>query len=252
MSIFLLIVVLALSAFTHLWNTVGFPSVHPDEAAYMRRAIVVLEGTGPIDKSYSHSPYDHPFFGQLFLAGIFRMIGYPDPFIHSIGKGDLNSIEMLYLVPRVLMGILAVIDTFLVYKIAERRYNRNVAVIASVLFAVMPMTWLLRMIMLESIQLPLILSAVLFATYIIRDSKKNSNEINKNENIATSLISGIFAGLAILTKIPGISFIPLVGFLVYINNMRGLNVLWPCFVAFILISLIWPIYAISVGDFNSW
>ena len=252
MSIFLLIVVLALSAFTHLWNTVGFPSVHPDEAAYMRRAMVVLEGSGPIDKSYLHSPYDHPFFGQLFLAGIFRMIGYPDPFIHSIAKGDVHSVEMLYLVPRVLMGILAVIDTFLVYKIAERRYNRNVAIIASVLFAVMPMTWLLRMIMLESIQLPLILSAVLFATYIIRDSKKNSNEINKNENIATSLISGIFAGLAILTKIPAISFIPLVGFLVYINNMRGLNVLWPCFVAFILISLIWPIYAISVGDFNSW
>jgi hypothetical protein len=42
----------------------------------------------------------------------------------------VNSIEMLYLVPRVLMDILAVVDTFLVYKMAERRYNRNVAVIA--------------------------------------------------------------------------------------------------------------------------
>jgi hypothetical protein len=65
------------------------------------------------------------------------------------------------------MGMLAVVDTFLVYKIAERYYNiKNIAFITSVSFAVMPMTWLLRMIMLESIQMPFILLAVLFAIHI--------------------------------------------------------------------------------------
>jgi len=54
-----------------------------------------------------------------------------------------HSIEILYLVPRLLMGLLAVLDTFLIYKISELKYNRNVALFASVLFAVTPLTWML-------------------------------------------------------------------------------------------------------------
>ena len=42
------------------------------------------------------------------------------------------------------MGLLAILDTFLLFKITERRYGIAVALIASVLFAVMPMTWVLR------------------------------------------------------------------------------------------------------------
>jgi hypothetical protein len=55
-----------------------------------------------------------------------RGFGYPDSF-HPSANGDvLHSIELLYLAPRVLRGLLAVeVDTFLVYEIAERRYNRN-------------------------------------------------------------------------------------------------------------------------------
>jgi hypothetical protein len=52
-----------------------------------------------------------------------KLIGYPDSLKPSIG--DMHSIEMLYFVPRVLMGILAVIDTFLIYKISEFHYNRS-------------------------------------------------------------------------------------------------------------------------------
>ncbi|HEY6883460.1 MAG TPA: hypothetical protein VI278_05425, partial [Nitrososphaeraceae archaeon] len=121
--------------------------MQPDEGIYMRRSMHVLQGLGPQDPAsrFDHSQastssYDHPYFGQMFLAGIFKLIGYPNSLVNTSAKTDdtLHLIEMLYLVPRVLMGLLAVVDTFLVYKIAERRYNRNVAVIASVLFAVMP------------------------------------------------------------------------------------------------------------------
>ena len=66
---------------------------------------------------------------------------------------------MLYAVPRVIMGILAVIDTFLIYKISEIRYNRSVALIASILFAVMPLTWLTRRRYLDSIMLELFMCA---------------------------------------------------------------------------------------------
>ena len=73
--IFLMAVPLILSAFTHLFNPIGFPCVHPDEGVYMRRAMYVLKGLGPQDPYY---PYDHPYFGQLFLAGVFKLIGYPN------------------------------------------------------------------------------------------------------------------------------------------------------------------------------
>ena len=81
------------------------------------------------------------------------------------------------------MGILAIVDTFLVYKIAEFRYNRNVALIAAVLFAVMPLTWLIRRILLDSILLPFLLSSILFSIYIRRNPIKNSiNNVSKTSN----------------------------------------------------------------------
>ena len=83
------------------------------------------------------------------------------------------------------MGILAVVDTFLIYKISERRYNRNVAFIASVLFAVMPLTtWLIRRILLDTIQLTFLLSSILFAVYIQKNpqitmiAKKNKEKFH--------------------------------------------------------------------------
>jgi dolichyl-phosphate-mannose--protein O-mannosyl transferase len=153
----------------------------------MRRTMQVLKGMGPQEstKTYPH-PYDHPYFGQLFLAAALGMIGYPtslpahilnpssSSFSHTtlVNHKLVNSIQMLYLIPRVLMGLLAIVDTFLVYKIAERRYSRNVAVIASVLFAVMPSLLYTRWILLDSILMPLFLSSILFASY---HYKKESN-----------------------------------------------------------------------------
>ena len=76
------------------------------------------------------------------------------------------------------MGILAVIDTFLIYKIAERRYNRNVAFIAAILFAVMPYTWLIRYVLIEPIQLPFLLTSILLALYSgNRAKQKGSKDI---------------------------------------------------------------------------
>ena len=148
-----------------------------------------------------------------------------------------------------LLGILAIIDTFLIYKIAGNLYGKKVALIASILFAVMPLTWLIRRVWLEPIQLPFILSSILFATYIKINDKTNENKNNKL-NLAV-LFSGVFLGLAILTKIPAITMIPLVAFLIYTgrNNLKRLLLL---FIPVILIPLIWPAYAIYNGQFDFW
>jgi hypothetical protein len=270
-SIFLLSIPLMLSAFTHLWNPIGFPAVWVVEGQYMHRAMQVLED---FNYHYKQSsiypyPYDHPFFGQYFLAGMLAVLGYPES-LHlssssstttaAIARGDMtHSIEMLYLVPRVLIGLLAILDTFLVYKIAERRYNSNrtIALIASILFAVMPITWVLRKILLESLLLPLLLSSILFALYASKDQIRNYNNnkrllIIKNKNILLVLLSGIFLGLAILTKIPIFTMIPLVGYLVYTSSNKNWKILGLWLIPVILIPLSWPVDAIINGDYDLW
>lgn len=207
---------------------------------------------GPEDVlSHYDRIYTHPYFGQTFLAGALAIIGYPDSLHPS--AGDVHSIEMLWLIPRVIMGLLAVVDTFLVYKIAERRYtnnnNKTIALVASVLFAVMPISWITRMVLLDSILLPFLLSSILFADYL-KDSKYNHNS---NKKIAIIFLSGIFLGLAIFTKIPAFTVIPLVGVLIYTNSsshkLRNLG-LW--FIPVVSIPLIWPGYSLAAGQHDQW
>jgi hypothetical protein len=224
--------------------------------------------------------YDHPFFGQFFLAGVFAIIGYPDLFSTNSPSSEIdanNTIKILYSVPRILMGLLAIVDTYLVYKITEYRYNKTVAFIAAVLFAVMPITWILRKILLESILLPFLLLSILFALY--SNNKDNTiqfkfKSINRNfwrsqENQCTTflvLLSGIFLGLSIFTKVPVIAMIPLVGYFICVrtntywsynnkdSNHQRIDAkrlgIW--FIPIILIPLIWPIYSILADDFDLW
>jgi hypothetical protein len=256
----------------------------------MRRAMEVINGLGPQEsKDVFPNPIDHPYFGQIFLAGALQLVGYPNslnPYVITTGTtstGDaVHVTEMLWLIPRVLVGLLAVADTFLIYKIAERRYNnKTVALIASILFAVMPLSWMTRRIFLESIQLPLILSSILAAVYL-KDSKRIQNTALpvigiKNPNAfkiaSLVLLSGIFLGLAIFTKVPAFTMIPAVGFLVYTNvgsndklhsyskrllrlfhlNIINIKMLGLWFIPVILIPMIWPLYSVYVGySFDYW
>ncbi len=148
----------------------------------MHRTMHVLKGLGPEEGAY----YDHPFFGQLFLAGVLGSIGYP----HSLNLSNgTNSVSMIYLIPRILMGLLAVADTFLVYKIAGTRYGKNVALVSAALFSVMPITWIFRRILLDSILLPFLLLSIL-AALRSKDSKHGTWWV---------LLSGACIGLAIFT-----------------------------------------------------
>ncbi|HXW12231.1 MAG TPA: glycosyltransferase family 39 protein [Nitrososphaeraceae archaeon] len=253
---FLLGIVLILAAFTHLWNASQFPGTHIDEGHYIRRALHVLSGLGPQENS---SNYDHPFMGQIVLAQLFGIIGYPNSLNPST---SVESIEALYAVPRIFMGIFSIIDTFLVFMIGRYCYNKNVGLVASLLFAVMPMSWQLRRVVLDSIQLPFVLSSILLAFLI----KEHLTNYGHKKITLIILLSGIFLGLAIFTKIPAIFIIPFVSYLIikysrnkikYSNEdhkqknytLKNLGI-W--FIPVILIPLIWPAYAIYLGDFDKW
>jgi hypothetical protein len=250
--VFLLITPLALSAIIHLWNPSGFPFPAYDEGTYLGRSVYLMEGLGPQEP---YSGYDHPYFGHLFLASLFSVIGYPDSLDPS-SYADKNSLQMLFLVPRVLMGILAVVDTFLIYKISELRYNRSVAFVASVLFAIMPITWLTRWILLDTLQIPFFLLSILFALSCrSAPSGGNHDKVNNNNNkILKILLSGIFLGLAIFTKVTLFTMIPLVGFLVlkHCSSTRRLEVIGLWLIPVVFIPLLWPAYAISIGQFQNW
>ena len=105
---------LILSAYTHLWNPIGFPAVWVVEGQYMQRAMQVLEGEGLHEPRniFAHF-YDHPFFGQIFLAGMLAATDYPSSPTKS-SPLSINSFALLYRGPSLFMGILALFDRFLV------------------------------------------------------------------------------------------------------------------------------------------
>jgi hypothetical protein len=256
----ILFIPLVLSSFTHLWNLSQFPSFHPDEGVYIKRALHILEGNGPHDdtSSFDHSQdstssFDHPYFGQIFLAAFLGLIGFPNSINPST---DVQSIETLYLIPRILMGIVAVIDTFLIYKISETRFNRPIAIFAAILFAVMPLTWITRRIVLDSIMLPFILTSIFLALKI------GPSSVSRNKNLL--LLSGISMGIAIFTKIPAICFLPIALYLInqslsvvpYKKNKFSFNsgkikilIIWFIIPA-VVIPAIWPAYAIVSDRFD--
>ena len=101
----------------------------------------------------------------------------------------------------------------------------------------------------------LALCSILFAIYI-REPKNNNAlqwpRININKNLLV-LLSGIFLGLAIYTKIPAFTMMPVVGYLVVSNsnsNRKKTLALW--LIPVILIPLLWPAYAFSIGEFDLW
>ena len=231
--VFLLVVILAFSAYTHMWNPAGFPILKEDEGVYMERAVGILDG------QVLYGKHDHPFFGQIVIAGFMHVTGYPDLFDDP--QTDPSYLEALYAYPRAFMGLLAVIDTLLVYLIADRVFGRRVATVSSVLFAATLMSIDLRMIMLDSILLPFVLSSVLLALHACGSDRKH----------AVLIASGVCMGLAILTKVPAVAMVPLCAILAYSASGRIRDVgVW--FAPAVAIPAIWPAYAAWAGQFDMW
>ncbi|HYO06154.1 MAG TPA: hypothetical protein VER14_04145, partial [Phototrophicaceae bacterium] len=98
-GIFYFALPLVVSAFAFFWNSANYPSgPSNDEGIYLRRAMHVLLGFGPQESLL----YDHPYFSQIFMAGVFSLINYPhvlNPTVDSV-----ESIKMIFFVPRIIMA----------------------------------------------------------------------------------------------------------------------------------------------------
>ena len=236
--ILLLVVVVALSAYTHMWNPAGFPSLNVDEGVYVKRGVGVLNG------EILYGLHDHPFFGQVVIAGFMHVVGYPD--LLDDPPDDPSHLRALYAYPRAFMGLLAVLDTLLVYLIADRLFGRRVAAVAAVAFAVAPMSLLLRMVLLDSILLPFVLSSVLLALY-----SRGPADGNGRRRYALLLASGACMGLAIFTKVPAAAMIPPCALLAFWARRRIREAgLW--LVPALAIPAVWPAYAAWAGQSDAW
>ena len=233
MSIFLLVLIITLSTYTHMWNPAGFLLFHSDESIYVER------GVGILNNDILYGIHDHPFFGQTVLAGFMHVTSYrgliDDP------ATDPSHLEALFAYPRTFMGLLAVLDTLLVYLIADRMFGRKVAAVSAVIFAVAPMSLLLRLVMLDSILLPFVLASVLLALYSRGSGRRH----------LLLLASGACLGLAIFTKVPAIAMIPPCAILAYWASRRIRDVgVWLAPV--LVIPAVWPAYAARAGQFDAW
>jgi len=232
-KLFLLLIPLLLSGFTHLWNPVGYPDVFFDEGIYMRRAVNLLHTGNPQEGNV----YDHPYFGQIAIASILAITNYSD----IKPSTDPESLQSLYMIPRIFMGLLAVLDTFLIYKIVQVRYGGIAPFLSASLFAVLPFTWIFKRILLDSILMPLVLGAILLAIYSTKTKHKST----------LIIFSGCLLGLAVFTKIPAFTMIFVVAWIVYSDRKKFSDVLL-LLIPFLLIPLIWPVNAITFDNFDLW
>ncbi|TAK17390.1 MAG: glycosyltransferase [Nitrosarchaeum sp.] len=232
-KLFFLLIPLLLSGFIHLWNPVGYPDVFFDEGIYMRRAVNLLDTGNPQEGNV----YDHPYFGQIAIASILAITNYSD----MKPSTDPDSLQSLYMIPRIFIGLLAVLDTFLIYKIVQIRYGVNPAFLSASLFAVLPFTWIFKRILLDSILVPLVLGAILLAIYSTKTKQKT----------LLIICSGCLLGLAVFTKIPAFTMIFVVAWIVYTDRKKFSDVLL-LLIPFLLIPLIWPANAIMLDQFDLW
>lgn len=232
-KLFLLLIPLLLSGFIHIWNPVGYPDVFFDEGIYMRRAVNLLDTGNPQEGNV----YDHPYFGQIVIASVLSMTNYSE----LTPTTDPESLQSLYLIPRIFMGVLAVLDTFLIYKIVQSRYGGIAPFLSASLFAVLPFTWVFKRILLDSIAVPLVLGAILLSIYSTKTKQKR----------LWIIFSGCLLGLAVFTKIPAFTMIFVVAWIIYADRKKISDVVL-LLIPFMLIPLIWPVNAIMLDQFDLW
>lgn len=246
-----LLLVLAVSAFLHFYNLAGFPAPLYDEGVYISRGIM-FKDTGilyPIGRGF----YGHPFMGWAFLSFVFALMGFPGSTCGGTCVASTDSLYQFYFAARAVAASLAVVDTLLVYLIGSRAWRHpKYGLMAAALFAVAPASvWYFRMVLLDTLMITWVLVAILGALLA-----------RERRSPLLAAVSGATFGLAILTKVPAVFFLPVfvVIFLPEFVGLLGIGrhrhdrrasfmLVVPWLTLLVAAGMIWVIYAAVNNQF---
>ncbi len=168
----ILVILLLLGSFFRLYNLSNAPFLWIDEGYHVDTALHVLNKQELARYFWDVPVLSKPPLYFIFLAGSFKLLGF----------GLLQA--------RLVNAIFSISIVLLVYSFAKRYFGRNVAIIASLLYAVFPTTlWVDRTVTMDTSA-----SFFMFLAFIL------FYEGYSTKNFKTVLISGVFWGLAFVTK----------------------------------------------------
>lgn len=184
---------LALVAVVHGFNLFSYPAYGQNEGTLMANAWAVLHGK---IEPYAYI-YDQPPLGWIQIAGWLSLSGGIFAFGNAINSG------------RVFMLILASASALLVFLIARRLSgSRSAGLLAMLIYGLSPLSILYqRQVLLETIGTFWLLAAL----YLL---------VTGDSRLRAALFAAIALGIAILTKLAFIVFLPLMLYVVWLHSTK--------------------------------
>ncbi len=212
---------------SHAYNMFRYPIYLGDEGIYMEQAWAVLRDGKLAPYTYT---YDHAPAGWLLIAAWIELL--PAKF-HQFGMA-INS-------GRVLMLLLHVASVALLYYIAKKISASDVAAtLTGLIFTLSPLgLYYQRMVLLDNMMVFWLLLSMYYLVY-------------NNGRLLKMIASGLFFGIAMLTKENAMFFIPVLAFMVFLEVRKtyryrfavgGWLFTWTAIVS------IYPLYALLKSEF---
>ncbi len=173
---------LSITGFLHSYNMFHYPYFEADEGTYLSQAFAVREQG---ELSLYVYWYDHPPFGWIFISSFIDLVGDWNVFGSALNTG------------RVMMLTLHLIQVSLLFFIV-RRVSRSpwLAFLAVLLYSASPLAvYFQRRVLLDNMMLTWVMLSV--ALLFLKETK-----------LRHILMSGVFYGLAVVTKVTSVMFGP--------------------------------------------
>jgi endo-1,4-beta-D-glucanase Y len=223
-ELFLIFIALLISGLTHGYNMFGFPYYENDEGTYLSQAwSVISEGKlAPYTYWYDHAPV-----GWIFTAVWLLLTGGLFTFGASLNSG------------RVFMLVIHLASSYLLIRIGKK-LTGNVwpGIIGTLIFSLSPLgLYFQRRLLLDNIMI----FWVLWAYYLL---------LGPVRKLSSIMLSGLFLGIAVLSKENAVFFIPGFLYTIYKNvqhhNKRFALVSW--LVIFSSFVSLYLLYALISGE----
>jgi len=200
-KIFLIAISLFLVAFIPRFLDLG-TAIVADEQLWIRRSINFMRALFNLDLSGTFQT-SHPGVTTMWLGSIFIGIKY---LVFGRTTGEPSSSDFLF-ASQLSIAIVTSLTIVVAYFMIRKIFNERIAIISGLLLALSPFYLAYsRIIHLDALLASFMtLSLLSFLIYM-----------DRLENTKFLVMSGIFAGLAVLTKVPAFFLFPFIALLVFL------------------------------------